>query len=241
MAGDRGIVYLPRSTTFFVHLPSGNLAYPTSSAITEGTPMQVAILKPTADATLLPGVRFDDCDAPNPQRIVPTAAPATDNGKQGLDMSKNPPPPKSLFEFLPLGPWHRCGEGKFTYHLSFDKSDAIHTTFRVRPKYHVAAIVTLGYDWAKRKGFEKATDPTGMTTTVAETDEQVGAIAYIGAQWMIGGVDYEDPAAVQLLRERIPGCQRGRAAERRHRRAGADSRRGRVGGGRPLASIRGNG
>ena len=170
---------LPSDTKFVVHKPLGNLIYPTSAALTEGTPVQVAILLPHGEAGLVPSIRFDDCDGPDPQRVVPqsSSAPAARQG--------------ATYDLHMLGPWRSCGAGKLTYHLAYSGGQQVDTTLRVRPKYHFAGIALLGYDLAKRTSFEKASDATGTTTSIAEVDSRVGAIAYVGAQWMVGGVDYE--------------------------------------------------
>jgi hypothetical protein len=56
----------------------------------------------------------------------------------------------------------------------------------MRSVNNFAGIVLLGYDFGKRRGFDTS---SGM---IISSDQVVGTVAYVGAEWMIGGVDYED-------------------------------------------------
>ena len=66
------------------------------------------------------------------------------------------------------------------------------TTLRFRPKFHLGAIALLGWDTAERVSFSARTASGDAMPTIAEHEDRAGAEVYVGAVWMIGGVDYEE-------------------------------------------------
>jgi hypothetical protein len=68
---------------------------------------------------------------------------------------------------------------------------------RINPKHHIAAVVAVGWDFAKEtqyfKGDSTPDDPNDDADTIIDSREvSEGATLYVGAQWMVGGVDYHN-------------------------------------------------
>lgn len=202
---------------YLVHLPSGKLAYPAENGVSEAQPLQVAFLLPK-DEKRLPGMRLVSCPSVDPFRTK--ISKVEDDKKQNATVreEKEEKAQQPEFELVPIGQMLRCGEGKLSYSVepipayvdqgkkqadkadgADDKNDVAPSPndfeFRVRPRYHLAATAMLGYDTATTTKFEKQTvrDEAGAESQViGEVKDRQGLAVYVGAVWMIGGVDYED-------------------------------------------------
>ena len=169
---------------FLVHLPSGQPAYPFPSAATEGTEMQVFVILPTAAVHTLV-LEKTSCTAPNTFR---TSFGGEEEGQESRLLDLRPG-----FALIPVGQHFRCGAGDVSYMLKVEgQSDALSTTkLRIRPRFHLAAIAMLGWDFGRRAGYAKVPDGD-MIPHIEKYRERVGIEKYVGVQWMLFGVDYEN-------------------------------------------------
>lgn len=216
---------LPYFTRLLVHLPSGKVAYPSPSGITEGKDYQVAFILPVDEAGL-PGVNVTQCDDVDPFRTNLTE---DKNKEQNADLVKRAMA-ESRFKLVPVGSWFSCGAGHLKYDVTpieayapavaagdggkqagavgkdpaGDAAKAAVATgavdIKVHPRYHLAAVAMVGWDSAKTLKYEKqrdpsAADPATASQLVGAVDGRIGATWYVGATWMIGGVDYQDMRA----------------------------------------------
>lgn len=219
---------LPTQTVLVVHLPSGAPAFPFPAALTEGTPIQVAIIMPQNLHTAVT-MEVTSCEDVHPFR---TELEEKKDEKKSNFKPTDSSEAASEFELVPVGQFFACGAGKLNYKLQLgetgknklavkeaapkparndendkqgkkDKAaeeacscskDGQETKIRIRPKYHVAAVALGGYDFAKRRSFETlrdALDPL-KPPTIGQLDSSYGLSLYVGAVWMIGGIDYEN-------------------------------------------------
>lgn len=189
-----------RKFVLVVHLPSGAPASPFPSSVREGTIVQVAVLHPKKGAQAKRSYRLDveSCAAVERFRLDLDADAATQPKVQGA----LPEEDDLKFELLPVGQWMRCGAGPLEYKLTpgsddgqgFNEQATSTTQLEVRKVYHLAATAIVGFDTTKLPTFGLNEQTTmGVTTrTVNETSPFAGTRVLLGAQWMIGGVDYED-------------------------------------------------
>jgi hypothetical protein len=181
---------LPDDTLFLVHLPSGNPAFPSPDSVREGTRLQTAIIVPAKDQREITLTRRG-CAPRETFRVRPGDETDKQAGTAPAGTAKD-------FILLPLGPHFECGAGELSYDLTFSSGDVSTTTtseVRVRPVHHLAATLLLGYDFAFRRSFDvdTTTDETGVATrTIVQRGDREGPVAYVGALWSVGGVDYED-------------------------------------------------
>ncbi|RKH59219.1 hypothetical protein D7W81_27655 [Corallococcus aberystwythensis] len=194
-----------RERLLLVHLPSGAVAAPMENSVAEGQWIQVAFLLPSTE-TLIPKVTSKNCEAVNTFRRKEEAAPDED-AKQGKpDENPQGSLKSDEFKLVPVEQMFRCGAGSLSYEIhplpgyvgkGQDNGTAVATgtqsspqvdvfKTRVRPRYHLAATAMLGFDTATSHRFE--TDPSDI---LQEVKDREGLSVYVGAVWMIGGVDYE--------------------------------------------------
>ncbi|MEM7138357.1 MAG: hypothetical protein AAF500_17390 [Myxococcota bacterium] len=175
-----------------VHLPSGQVAPPFPADITEGESIQMAIIMPQGDHKVK--LNLGTCAPPETFRIKTDVEGGGTFWATGQDGEPD-------FQILPVGPIAKCGPDAVSYTIGTEYTEPANTEvahkLRINPKYHIAAIVALGWDGARGQRFYAGDSPgAGDDTTVERrilrdrTTE--GLIAYVGAQWMIGGVDYRN-------------------------------------------------
>jgi len=181
---------MPGDVKFLVHLPSGNPSYPSFDSLREGTTLQPAIILPTNDTREI-ALAIRDCAVNETFRIK--QQPADDNKKQGAQ-----PGQPTDFALVPIGRYFKCGAGTLSYDLTFSEGGAARTVtskIRMRETFHLMPAVLLGYDSAVRRKFDTDVIPNEMgenIRTVIQQNDRQGPIVYLGAQWAIGGIDYED-------------------------------------------------
>ncbi|MCA9651789.1 MAG: hypothetical protein KC501_17880 [Myxococcales bacterium] len=190
-----------KDTVFLVHLPSGAPASPFPSSVREGTILQVAVLRPLSEVegrARSYSIEVESCAAVEPFRTTleneaapPEQAGAASRDGAGID-----------FTVVPIGPWMRCGDGKLEYTLrvtdppsadgGIETTIAATTKVGIRPVHHLAAVAIPGFDTARLPSFGVRDGViVGGLDTSTERFDRVGARVMVGAQWMIGGVDYE--------------------------------------------------
>ncbi len=195
-----------KSRTLLVHLPSGAIAPPMDNAVSEGEWIQVAFLLPETEERM-PRITSKNCEAVNTfrQKEAPSA-------KEGADANMVPPGVKPeerarpiKFKLVPVGQMFRCGAGPLSYEVhplsgyeakrqkeagttpeAASSSVENVVTARVRPRYHLAATAMVGFDTATTRRFE-----TDSSQLVQEVTDREGLAVYVGATWMVFGVDYE--------------------------------------------------
>lgn len=185
-----------------VHLPSGAVAPPFRARVSEGESAQVVLIVPSG-ANITANVEVTGCEDVNPFRVRSDAS--TEPKKQGAEEVE-----PDDFELRPIGEQLRCGPDEFSYTIrptlhapelpGGDKQakdapepepSGASTTITVGSRNHLAGVAVVGYSSAKQVEFEKRTDRAEAdTVTIAETEERRGAGVYVGALWMLGGVDY---------------------------------------------------
>ncbi|MFY2562961.1 hypothetical protein ACN469_35535 [Corallococcus terminator] len=190
-----------------VHLPSGAVAAPTKDSVSEGKWIQVAVLLPESEERL-PTVTRKDCEVIHTFRQKPAQLVETSGVKSNGKRPKNKQSfAGDKFKLVAVGEMFRCGAGKMSYQLhplahyvaggQQQKGGSVITVtessaqeeaheLRVRPRYHLAATAMLGFDTATHRRFE-----TDASDIIQEVKDREGLAVYVGAVWMIGGVDYE--------------------------------------------------
>ncbi len=175
-----------------VHLPSGVPASPYPSDITESERSQVVMIVPRAE-TVTVSLAVKQCAVPQTFRTKFDVEDAPDPGLEGAA----PPPPEG-FQLRAVGPALRCGPETLEYDIvtqsASDQEGAESKTtqrLRVNPRYHIAGIAALGWDSGKNNEYFLTTSDTGDDMIEWRSATQ-GFIAYVGAQWMIAGVDYHN-------------------------------------------------
>ncbi len=193
-----------REPLLFVHLPSGKVAPPLEDSVSEGQWIQVAFLLPQSEDRV-PRATSKNCEVVDLFRQKGT----DDSAKEDAKQSKVPKD-KLLkmagegFKLVPMEKMFQCGAGKLSYevHPLADYVDASEQAAasgatatatpnmfetRVRPRYHLAATAILGLDTATNRRFE-----VDQAQAIQEVKDREGLSVYLGAVWMVGGVDYED-------------------------------------------------
>ncbi|MBZ4409519.1 hypothetical protein K8640_14945 [Myxococcus sp. XM-1-1-1] len=189
-----------------VHLPSGAIASPMDNAVSEGEWIQVAFLLPETEERM-PRITSKNCEAVNTfrQKEAPSAKEGADalKERQGAKADERARPIK--FKLVPVGQMFRCGAGPLSYEVhplsgyeakrqkeagttpeAASSSVENVVTARVRPRYHLAATAMVGFDTATTRRFE-----TDSSQLVQEVTDREGLAVYVGATWMVIGVDYE--------------------------------------------------
>lgn len=187
-----------------VHLPSGAVAPPFRARVSEGESAQVVLIMPSG-ANITADVEVTGCEDVHPFRVRSKGT-ATDPEKHDArELDPND------FELRTIGEQLRCGPDEFSYTIwptihapelpggdkqAEDESETepsgASTTITVGSRNHLAGVAVVGYSSAEQVEFEKRTDRSedDATVTIAEKEERRGAGVYVGALWMLGGVDY---------------------------------------------------
>ena len=171
-------------TTLLVHLPSGHVAALAPASLSEADDYQLAVIvdrKLAADGSQWHAdVNVSTCSAKDPFRIKGDFSEAA-----GVKFSSD-----HEFILLPVERPLSCGADKMGYTMTVSlgdaKADAVQTTWRIRPIYHLAAAFAPGFDLSKRKAYPV------VNQKIAATNDTVGLGFDIGFTWFPWGVDYEN-------------------------------------------------
>jgi hypothetical protein len=182
-----------KKLSLLVHLPSGAPAPPSASSFRENTPLQAVIIVPTEGFEDSVGLSVTTCEGTQAFRVKPS----TPAGPAAVATKHSGPFTRDEFFLFPIGRWFKCGAGVANYDLNFGSGEGEQTVpskLRMRPVHHLAATVVVGYDWGREVGYETRAGLDAAGNAIATVDDYkqpVGIAAYVGATWMVGGVDYE--------------------------------------------------
>ena len=171
-------------TMLLVHLPSGHVAALAPASLSEVDDYQLAVIidrKLAADGSPWHAdVNVSTCSAKDPFRIKGDFTEAA-----GVKFSSD-----RDFMLLPVERPLSCGADQMTYTMTVSlgdaKADAVQTTWRIRPIYHLAAAFAPGFDLSKRKAYPV------VNQKITVTNDTVGLGFDIGFTWFPWGVDYEN-------------------------------------------------
>ena len=158
--------------------------------LTEGQNVQVVLMVPNASAQRAITLQVDGCGEVNTFRTD-----VTTGQKQDIDKTNF-----QTFTYLPVGQYFSCGAGAVTYMIkaqtvangTITETTISTTKVTFRPKYHIAAVALLGWDSAQRTTYGASLPYGYESPVIGRRHEKIGVAEYVGATWMIGGVDYED-------------------------------------------------
>jgi hypothetical protein len=181
----------PENLQYLFHTSQGQPDFPLPARLTEGQQVQVVLSVLPGDKSRTFTLQVDNCsDVSSFRTDIPDKATAVKNTKQADE-------PSDAY----IGQYFTCAAGVVTYTIKEQVTDdagkvtdttlsATKITFR--PKYHIAAVALAGWDSAQRTTYAADLRAGYTSPVIARRREKVGVAEYVGATWMIGGVDYEE-------------------------------------------------
>lgn len=169
----------PGHPGLLVHLPSGRLAGSNPSSLREDRTYQVVVIADMKRPRWSADLNVTACPQREGVRVYGTLPDVKELQAAGHD-----------FKLLPVDRMLACGAGTMEYTLRVKQADttgdAIQTSWRVRPVYHLAAILGLGFDSNKERTYSV------KDQKVAVSEKTRGTTSKLGFTWFPGGVDFEE-------------------------------------------------
>lgn len=189
-ARDRG---LPHNAVLMVHLPSGRLATPSPSSLRDRSVVQVVVISTHASGF---NMVSKGCVTPTPLRVL--GGQQSDPPKTQSDRVDSVPEARTAsLALVGAGAHLECGAGELTYDLTYgnagDEKVLSTTSVTIRPTFTLAVLTAIGFDTTIKHDYAavRARD-LEAGHVIGNRHTKVGPSVLVGAQWMLGNVDYSD-------------------------------------------------